>query len=145
MQPMNTKTDITNPYVLDSQIGYQLRLANQKHLEVFSRELPEITPTQFGVLARLLEVGIVSQNHLGRLIGLDGATIKGVVNRLENKGFVKIKPSKTDRRRLSISLTESGVKFANIATERARVISRETARNLTQVEEAMLVALLEKL
>lgn len=142
---MDPDLQTEHPYILDAQIGYQLRLANQRHLEVFNRELPEVTPAQFGVLARLLEVGSASQNHLGRLVRLDGATIKGVVNRLENKGFVTVNPSATDRRRLSISLTDHGVDFTKIAIERARLVSTETTRNLSKVEEAMLGELLNKL
>ena len=40
-------------------------------------------------LAKLLEVGPCSQNHLGRLIYLDAATIKGVVDRLSARGFLR--------------------------------------------------------
>ena len=46
-------------YQLDDQVGYKLRLANQRHLEIFSRHLPEVTPTQFSILVRLCEVGEV--------------------------------------------------------------------------------------
>ncbi len=133
------------PYVLDEQIGYRLRLANQKHLEIFSRELPEVTSTQFAVLARLAEVGEVSQNHLGRLVRLDGATIKGVVNRLAAKGLVASKPSQKDRRRLLISLTNQGAEFTVSATKRAQEITELTCANLTKAEKSRLNALLEKL
>lgn len=142
---MNTATPNKSPYVLDTQIGYRLRIANQRHLEVFALELPELTPTQFAVLARLKEIGEASQNHLGRLVRLDGATIKGVVSRLADKGFVHINPSQTDRRRLLISLTDTGADFTNVAIERAHSISNRTTENLTKVEETMLIELLNKL
>ena len=77
-----------NDYRLEDQIGFKLRLANQKHLEVFSRLMPDVTPTQFAVLAKLNETGSISQNHLGRLVGMDAATTKGVVDRLKKKGFL---------------------------------------------------------
>ena len=47
-----------------------------------------LTQTQFAALAKLHEVGPCSQNQLGRLIYLDAATIKGVVDRLSARGFV---------------------------------------------------------
>lgn len=99
-------------YRLDDQIGFKLRLAQQKHLEIFTRRLPEVTPQQFAVLARLEERGPLSQNHLGRLVGMDAATVKGVVDRLRNRGYVSATPSTTDRRRLEIALTEEGRSFA---------------------------------
>ena len=135
----------TLTYQLDAQIGYQLRLANQKHLEVFARLLPEVTPTQFAVLARLAEIGEVSQNQLGRLIHMDAATTKGVISRLAKKGFVASKASPTDRRRLLISLTESGRDFTRNAIGNAQQISRETLVNLTEGEAALLTELLDKL
>ena len=90
-------------YRLEDQIGFKLRLANQKHLEVFSRLMPDVTPTQFAVLAKLKETGSISQNHLGRLVGMDAATTKGVVDRLKKKGFVLSTQSQKDLRRLDIS------------------------------------------
>ena len=66
-------------YVLDDQVGYKLRLANQRHLEIFADELPELTPTQFSVMVRLHQHGSLSQNHLGREVGMNAATTKGVV------------------------------------------------------------------
>ena len=43
------------PYLLEKQIGFKLRLANQKHLEIFAKMMPDVTPTQFAVLAKLLD------------------------------------------------------------------------------------------
>ena len=90
-----------NDYRLEDQIGFKLRLANQKHLEVFSRLMPDVTPTQFAVLAKLNETGSISQNHLGRLVGMDAATTKGVVDRLKKKGFLVSAQSQKDLRHLT--------------------------------------------
>lgn len=132
-------------YRLEDQIGFKLRLANQKHLEVFTRMMPDITPTQFAVLARLAEVGTLSQNHLGRLVGMDAATTKGVVDRLRKKGLATSAPSTTDMRRLEISLTDAGRAYAARAMQTAAEISAATARNLTPRELERLLALLDKL
>ena len=132
-------------YRLDDQIGFKLRLATQRHLEIFARRLPEVTPTQFAVLARLHERGTLSQNHLGRLVGMDAATTKGVVDRLRGRGLVAATPSETDRRRLDIALTETGRAFVETALPKARDISQETLANLTPREAERLLALLDKL
>ncbi len=78
-------------YKLDEQIGFKLRVANQKHLEIFAHEMPDLTPRQFAVLAKLTEVGALSQNHLGREVAMDAATTKGVIERLLRKGYVRAK------------------------------------------------------
>lgn len=132
-------------YRLEDQIGFKLRLANQKHLEHFGALLPEATPTQFAIIARLYADGGMSQNHLGRRVGMDAATTKGVVDRLRSKGLVQSVASKTDLRRLEISLTEKGKDFAASAIDKAADISARTTSNLSPRETERLLALLDKL
>ncbi len=140
-EPRETGPD----YVLDDQIGYKLRIANQRHIEIFSRHLPEITPTQVSILVRLRQVGDTSQNHLGRLIALDAATTKAVIDRLLRKQLVNTTPSQVDRRRVQISLTDAGKILIDHAIERAKGITKETTSNLTQREKKTLLNLLDKL
>ena len=60
-----------------------LRLAQQRHTTIFaSLMIEELTPTQWAAIAKLKEIGPSSQNLLGRLTAMDGATIKGVIDRL---------------------------------------------------------------
>ena len=132
-------------YQLDDQVGYKLRLASQRHLEIFSRHLPEMTPTQFSILVRLSEIGEVSQNQLGRLVAMDAATTKGVVTRLIYRGLLQARQDGEDLRRLQISLTGEGQKVVKVAIEKARAITRETTERLTPRELARLLALLDKL
>ena len=50
---------------------------------------------QWAALAKLAEVGECSQNLLGRLVAMDVATIKGVVERLVRRGFAATRPTRT--------------------------------------------------
>ncbi|MGI9622234.1 MAG: MarR family winged helix-turn-helix transcriptional regulator [Acidimicrobiales bacterium] len=96
-------------YCLDDQVGFLLRRANQRHRAIFSAEMPiKIPPTQFAALAKLGEVGEVSQNLLGRLTAMDSATVAGVVARLADAGWVKTSHSETDARTSVVSLTPPG-------------------------------------
>jgi MarR family transcriptional regulator, lower aerobic nicotinate degradation pathway regulator len=142
--PLESDDSLT-PYRLEDQIGFKLRLANQKHLEVFTRLMPDVTPTQFAVLAKLLEEDTISQNQLGRLVGMDAATTKGVVDRLRAKGLVRRIKSTSDMRRLEILLTPQGRAFAQQAVQTAATISAATAQNLTRRELERLLELLDKL
>jgi MarR family transcriptional regulator, lower aerobic nicotinate degradation pathway regulator len=116
-------------YVLDEQAGFLMRVAMQRHTSIFtSRMLEGLTQTQFAALAKLYEVGPCSQNHLGRLIYLDAATIKGVVDRLHLRGFVTALSDPNDRRRRPMALTERGRQV----TEAAMLVAAEiTAATLT--------------
>ncbi len=78
-------------YVLDDQIGFILRQAYQRNSVLFGELFgDELTPTQWAAIAKLSQVGGCSQNHLGRLIAMDAATVKGVVDRLMKRGLVEI-------------------------------------------------------
>src|SRR5689334_25339504 len=99
----------TGRYALDDQAGFLMRAAMQRHTSIFmSRMIEGLTQTQFAALAKLHEVGPCSQNHLGRLIFLDAATIKGVVDRLHLRNFVTALSDPKDRRRRAVTLTERG-------------------------------------
>lgn len=137
--------DQTPPYVLEAQVGFKLRLAYQKHAEIFAATLQDITPIQFAVLWKLQEQGLLSQNELGRQAAMDGATIKGVIDRLKKRDLVRTAPSSTDLRRLDVSLTAAGQALVAGAIAKAQQISRLTTRRLSKREEAQLLALLDKL
>jgi DNA-binding MarR family transcriptional regulator len=133
------------PYVLDDQIGYVLRRVTQRHLAIFSEHIPQVTTTQFAVLARLAEMGPQSQNHLGRATAMDGATIKGVVDRLVRQGLVETCADPDDRRRLTVRLTQAGADLFSSTTATALAVSDRTLEVLDAAERAQLMALLARL
>lgn len=134
------------PYVLDEQIGFLMRVANQRHTAVFTTRMIEgLTPPQFATLAKLREVGPCSQNKLGRLVYLDAATIKGIVDRLGARGFVLATDDPYDRRRRAVALTEQGRAVANAAIVVAAEISEATLAPLDAEERKQIVRLLKKL
>ncbi|MEO9458694.1 MAG: MarR family transcriptional regulator [Lentilitoribacter sp.] len=133
-------------YNLNDQVGYLLRLAHQRHAEIFKlHTIEKLTPTQFSALLRISQQGKVSQNHLGRLAGMDVATVKGVVERLKDKGFVELKPDLEDKRRLVISLSDKGKSIVAGLEEIGANITEETLSPLNDAERATLVKLLQKI
>lgn len=132
-------------YVLDDQIGYVLRRVTQRHLAIFSEAIPQITTTQFAVLARLVELGPLSQNHLGRETAMDGATIKGVVDRLSRQGLVITSPDQEDRRRLTVSISEPGAALFRETRDRALHVSDKTLEPLSAEERQLIMQLLLRL
>lgn len=133
------------PYVLDDQIGYVLRRVTQRHLVIFSDSIPSITTTQFAVLARLAQMGPLSQNLLGRETAMDAATIKGVVDRLSKQGLVTTAADLTDRRRLTVTLTDQGGALFTNTQDAATAVSSQTLGPLSKPEQASLLALLARL
>lgn len=142
---MTGADDKMPPYRLDDQIGYVLRRVTQRHLAIFSAAIPEVTTTQFAVLARLAEIGPQSQNHLGRETAMDAATIKGVVDRLVKLGYVATTADPDDRRRLTVALTQTGAALYADRVATALRISDDTLEPLTATERRQLLDLLNRL
>ena len=133
-------------YVLDDQVGFLMRVAMQRHTAIFtSRMIEALTQTQFAALAKLYEVGPCSQNYLGRLIYLDAATIKGVVDRLALRGFLTALNDPKDRRRRAVALTERGREVTEAAMKVAAEITTATLVPLTAEEQRAVTVLLKKL
>ena len=133
-------------YRLDAQVGYLLRLANQRHTMIFQdRAILGLTPAQFSTLVRLADTGPCSQNRLGRLVAVDVATIKGVVDRLRMKGLVELAKDPTDRRRTLISLSPAGREAIAGLHAMGREVTTETLAPLPPGERGRFLDFLRKL
>ncbi len=132
-------------YALDAQVGFLLRKAHQRHVAIFAAGIADLTPPQFAALARLHEAGECSQNHLGQLIAMDAATIKGVIDRLKARGLVAVSNHAEDRRRIVVSLTGEGRDLVERLFPLALDITRRTLKPLTAREADTLVRLLAKI
>ena len=140
-------SDETRPrdYQLNAQVGFNLRRANQRHVAIFQKHVDGLTPTQFAAMARVHELGPISQNRLGRLTAMDSATIKGVVERLLAKSLVALNPAPDDKRLRLVSLTAEGEALIGAATEQALAARMDTLAPLSEAEAVQLEALLAKL
>jgi MarR family transcriptional regulator, lower aerobic nicotinate degradation pathway regulator len=132
-------------YILDHQVGFLMRRANQRHLGLFARLVPDLTPTQFAALSKLCEQTQLSQNALGRAIAMDAATIKGVVDRLRHKGLVASRPDPDDQRRIFVEPTSAGTTLFHAIVDRAHQATQQTLEPLSESERQEFLRLLEKL
>jgi DNA-binding MarR family transcriptional regulator len=138
--------DLEDGYVLGEQVGFLMRVAMQRHTSIFTaRMIDGLTQTQFAALAKLYEVGPCSQNHLGRLIYLDAATIKGVVDRLGARGLLTALSDPKDRRRRAVALTARGREVTEAARKVAAEITAATLAPLSGEEQRVVTRLLKKL
>jgi DNA-binding MarR family transcriptional regulator len=131
-------------YVLEEQVGFLLRCAHQRATEDFNAVMGRfaVTPTQFAALAKLDDLGSVSQNQLGRLTRMDPATVSGVVGRLIGRGFVRQSPHARDARLVLLALSPAGRAAVLEMKAAAAEVSRRTLEPLQPAEaEALLRAL----
>ncbi len=132
-------------YVLDRQVGFIMRQANQRHLSIFARHIPELTPMQFAALAQLCALGPVSQNALGRATAMDAATIKGVIDRLRLKGYIASAADPDDLRRVLLTATVEARAAFDALVPLAHGITAETLDPLDPAERVEFLRLLSKL
>ena len=82
-------TDPADSYRLEHQVGYWLRRAYQRHMAIFAGVMSDLdlTSMQFAALVKLHELKAVSQTELGRLTGMDRATIDAVTEKWARLGL----------------------------------------------------------
>jgi DNA-binding MarR family transcriptional regulator len=134
-------------YAVEAQVGFLLRRAQQRHTAIFQEAMAahDLTPRQFTALIKTVELGRVTQNHLGRLAAMDPATIQGVVRRLTARGLVRRARDPMDRRTAVLAPTEAGIDLARRAVAAARQITETTLAPLGAAERETLLALLRRL
>ena len=146
-EPKAATSAALRPYRIEEQIGYLLRRAHQRATAIFQLTIgdPNITPTQYSSMVKLKERGEMSQNLLGRHVGMDKATMQGVVRRLKQRGLVDSRPDPGDARRTLLSLTTEGDLTVTRLLLNGPAVSRETLKPLNGAEQRQLLELLAKI
>lgn len=144
--------DMDQPTLLDElrledHVGFLLRKAHQRHAAIFLEEAADhgLTPTQFAALSKTVALGRTTQNHLGRLIAMDPATIQGVVRRLTARGLIERTRDPMDRRTAVLTATDAGVALVARAVPCARRSHNAALAPLTEDERAHFLTLLHKM
>lgn len=134
-------------YRLETQIGFWLRRAYQRHMAIFGDIMADLdlTSMQFAALVKLRDLTELSQAELGRLTGMDRATMSGVVGRLQRRKLITYRSDPKDKRSRIISLTEGGIKLLDEALRRIDRVSEDTLRPIDNGDRQVLLNLLRKL
>jgi DNA-binding MarR family transcriptional regulator len=133
-------------YRLEEQVGFLLRQVQQRHALIFAEAFgDDLTPMQWAALAKLADVGECSQNLLGRMVSMDVATVKGVVDRLVKRGLAATGADPDDRRRVLVRLTEAGQELFRAGAAKALRITEETLEPLDPHERETLLRLLRRM
>lgn len=140
-------SDPADSYRLEHQVGYWLRRAYQRHMAIFAGIMSDLdlTSMQFAALVKLHELKAVSQTELGRLTGMDRATISGVVARLKRRDLVLYKPDPLDKRSRIIVLTPAGESLLHEAMERIGRVTEQTLEPIGAADRESLRSILQKM
>jgi DNA-binding MarR family transcriptional regulator len=90
-------------------LGQLIRRAQQVLTATWTAHVSRsVTSVQYAVLAKLFRYEPLDQARLRKLVGLDRATMHGVVHRLKAAGMLDVRSSPSDARRQDVRLTEFG-------------------------------------
>lgn len=108
----NLTHDSSHPFYA-KRIIFALRKIMQQ-MDFHSRRLDKhygITIPQIVCLYEIYEKGAVTLSVLSQKVHLATSTLVGIIDRLEEKGFVKRTRNTEDRRVIFIDITDKGIKF----------------------------------
>lgn len=128
--------------------GHVIRRLHQNSAQVFQQRVKaagfDLTPVQFAAMTAIHAAPGLDQATVSSRIAYDRATIGGVIDRLEQKGWVTRAVSKHDRRAREVTLTPAGEDV--FATVRPVVtdLQADILRGLSAEEQAQFLALARK-
>ena len=132
--------------LLPGLVGYQLRRAQLAVFQHFAATVGQegVTPGWFGLMVIVANNEGLSQTRLARALGIDGSTMVAMIDRLEEKGWLRRERSSVDRRSHELRLTEAGAELLARLTAQVEAHEAELAQNLTAEEKTQLLAMLAK-
>jgi DNA-binding MarR family transcriptional regulator len=104
-----------------------------------------LTPRMWGAMNTLDHEGDVSQQQLGRAIGVDPSSMVSTMDELEAKGWVQRRRHPTDRRAYALHITDAGRETLTRARRLAGGAQNELLAPLDDAERAQLHDLLLRL
>jgi DNA-binding MarR family transcriptional regulator len=132
---------------LIASTGYLLARLGMESRRLWGQMLAEfgLTPHDFGVLMMLRRVNSISQQQLGRLIGVDPRNVVALVDALEARQLVRRRQDPSDRRRHAVALTPSGRLILDKLDRAGEKVEQDLLGDLSDDERARLHHLLAKL
>ncbi len=128
--------------------GHLIRRLHQQSTQVFQAQTQaagfELTSVQFAALDAIAHQPDVDQASLAATIGFDRATIGGVIDRLESKGFVQRSVSAHDRRARQLRLTPDGERLLAAVRPAVEALQADILAPLTRAERTAFLALARK-
>jgi len=125
-------------HVLHRKPGYMIRRLQQMAVSIFLEETSkfEITPVQYATLVAVSIYPGTDQLRVANAVGIDRATISGVIDRLQAKKLIVRQVSGKDQRANELFTTPRGIKLLcdmEPATERVQeqILSPLTADQRT--------------
>lgn len=116
-------------------------------VDIYSSKLNsefKITAPQLVCLYSIGQEEGMTLSELAKKVNLGASTVNGIVDRLEEKGYLKRTRSETDRRRVVLSITSQGLDVSRSAPVLLQDRLASSLRQLPDLEQAAIALSLER-
>lgn len=124
--------------VIHDMAGHLIRRLHQQSTQLFVQRTQaagfDLTPVQYAALDAISSQPGKDQAYIAEVIGYDRATIGGVIERLEKKGWVHRVVSERDRRARELSLTTQGVDILSALEPIVQDLQKDILRPLNEAD-----------
>ena len=134
--------------MVNQNIGFLIKVISDRMKALGDNDLREhdLTFSQTQVLAAIEhEGGTVAQKEIEKILDVSHPTIVGLINRLQDKGFVTCETDETDRRSKIVTLTPKAVSLGRMMREKRDQSERGMLEGFSDEEIEQLNVLLRKL
>ena len=130
--------------ILDRNIGFLVsdiaRLINVEYNNIMKPI--GLTSPQFRMIMQLQREDGVTQSRLANILAVGKVSISGLIDRLEQSGWIERRPEPNDRRSNLIFLTNKAQEIEARMLETGKSLTKQTLKNLTAKQRTDLVDLL---
>jgi DNA-binding MarR family transcriptional regulator len=126
-----------SPGFIIAKLAHRMAVELDKALKKYG-----VTISQWTILNLLWQKEGLSQVELQQILGLEGATITGLLQRMESGGFVRRSPDLDGRRIQRIYLTEMGRSMEVPLCNEARHVNDKALQNFSPDERDFFMRLL---
>jgi len=112
---------------LENLIGFNLRLAQDASFQTYAQHVgkPHLKPGRFAAMMLIHQNPGLTQMDLSRAIARDKSSVTPLVQALQHEGLITRTPSETDRRRVTLRLTQAGEEVLKTLLARAEEHDRK--------------------
>jgi MarR family transcriptional regulator, temperature-dependent positive regulator of motility len=126
-------------------VGHLIRRLHQLSTQIFIQRTQaagfDLTPVQFAALDAIHAQPAMDQARVAEMIAYDRATMGGVVERLEQKGWIRRVVSERDRRARELSLTAEGERVRSVLLPIVQDLQGEILQSLSGADRARFLKL----
>ncbi|WP_223066332.1 MarR family winged helix-turn-helix transcriptional regulator [Paenibacillus caui] len=128
-----------SPGFLVNKLAHLMAVDLEKRLKAYG-----VTGSQWAILALLWEQEGLSQVEIQQLLDNEGATVTGILQRMDRAGLIKREADPHDRRVQRVYLTDAGKSLKDSLIPEAEAVNSKALRGFTDDETAFFIRLIRR-